>query len=92
MRQLLSGAALILTALVLAPAANAEPGAYSHEDEDFYRTLSEGTENIAPMVLTNPPLVRAQALQACQRMDEGVKTLDTVYMLMNEGPYSWDVA
>jgi hypothetical protein len=91
-RQLLGYAALILAALVVSPVASAEPGAYSSEDDNFYRALTEGTENIPGIVLTNPPLVRAQALQACQRMDDGVHGGVVVEMLMAEGPYSLDTA
>lgn len=92
MRQLFGCAVLILAALVVAPVAHSEPGAQSQQDDQFYRALTEGTENIPGMVLTNPPLVRSQALQACQRMDQGVEDLETVHMLMAEGPYSFDVA
>jgi hypothetical protein len=84
--------ALVFAALATAPVAIADPGVYSQEDDDFYRVLTEGTENIPGMVLTNPPLVRTQALQACQRMDDGVLNADAADMLMAEGPYSWDVA
>jgi Protein of unknown function (DUF732) len=91
-RRLLGCAALILAALVVAPVASSEPGAYSQEDDWFYRSLTEGTEDSPGIVLTNPPLVRAQGLQACQRIDDGVDPVDASDMLMAEGPYSWDVA
>lgn len=85
-------AVLVLAALVVAPVADAEPGVQTEADEGFYTSLSEGAEGIAGMVLTNPPLVRAQGLQACQRMDDGVDKLDVIDMLMAEGPYSFDTA
>jgi hypothetical protein len=91
-RQLLGYAALILAALVVSPVASAEPGAYTDEDEMFYGFLTEGGEDMPGMVLTNPPLVRAQALQACQRIDDGAHPLDATAMLVAEGPYSWDTA
>jgi hypothetical protein len=67
-------------------------GAYSSEDETFYRLITEGSDDTPGMILTNPPLVRAQGLLACQRMSDGVDDLDAVYMLMDEGPYSFDTA
>lgn len=91
-RRLLGCTTLLIAAIVVSPVANSEPGAFSAEDDQFYRALSEGTEGIPGMVLTNPPLVRAQALQACQRMDDGVDKLDAIDMLMAEGPYSFDTA
>jgi hypothetical protein len=90
--RLLGGIALIFAALVAAPIANSEPGAYSSQDETFYRLLTEGTDNVPPITLTNPPLVRVQGLLACQRHDNGVDGLEVVHMLMADGPYSFDVA
>jgi hypothetical protein len=90
-RQLLA-CTLILAALVAAPVTHAEPGAYSPQDDMFFRALAEGAEDIAPLNLTNPPLVRAQALQACQRIGDGVEPVDASSMLEAEGPYSWDTA
>ena len=58
----------------------------------FYRVLTEGDEESPPLVLTNRPLVRAQALQACQRIGGGVHPVDATDMLAVEGPYSWDTA
>ncbi|BBZ15901.1 hypothetical protein MGAD_02360 [Mycolicibacterium gadium] len=75
----------MLAALVVAPVARAEPGVQTQADEGFYRSLREGAEGIAGMVLTSPPLVR-------QRMDDGVDKLDAIDILMAEGPYDFDAA
>lgn len=82
----------MLAALFAAPVASSDPGASSQEDDWFYRALTEGTEDDQGIVLTNPPLVRAQGLQACRRIEDGVDPVDAVDMLMAEGPYSWDTA
>lgn len=91
-RQLLGCAALMLAALVAAPAAIGYPGPNASGDELFYWSLTEGTEDSPGMVLTNPPLVLAQGLTACQRMTDGVNPVDASDMLEVEGAYSWDTA
>jgi Protein of unknown function (DUF732) len=90
--RLLVGIALTFAALVAAPVANSEPGAYSSQDATFYRLLSEDTDDIPRMILANAALLRAQGLLACQRMSDGVDGLDAVYLLMDEGPYSFATA
>jgi hypothetical protein len=61
------------------------PGA----DASFYRLLTTGSH---AMTVWNFPLVRAQGLEACQRWANGATLLDPIYILMAEGPYSFDQA
>lgn len=92
---LYSGLLLAATALAtsFSPSASADPGAYSGQDETFFRLLTEPDEDGGPgLTLTNPALVRAQGLIACQRGDNGMRSLDVIYRLQAEGPYSFDVA
>jgi hypothetical protein len=88
-------AALLAVAVVTAgaPAADADPGAYSGQDETFYRLLTEPSSTGEPgLTLTDFALVRTQGLIACQRQDNGMDGLDAVYTLQSDGPYSFDVA
>jgi hypothetical protein len=92
-RRLLGLSALVLlTALVHAPLAIADPAVDWSPDEWFYWSLTEGTDESPGMVLTNPTLVRDQGMQACQRMGAGIDPVTASDMLEVEGRYSWDVA
>jgi hypothetical protein len=84
--------ALIVVALAAAPVAYADPGAYSSQDETFFRLLTEGSDANPGITVSNPPLVRAQGLLVCQRASQGMDTFDALHFLMSEGPYPFDVA
>jgi hypothetical protein len=78
------------TAIALAPAANADPAAYSDQDAEFYRLLTSPQD--ANMTISDFALVRSQGLNACQREDQGMAGLDVVHALMADGPYPFDAA
>jgi hypothetical protein len=68
------------------PAANTPDG-------EFYWLLTDTEDNSNPMVIWNFPLVKAQGLAACQRMDNG----ETPYQATTDleapaGPYTFDDA
>jgi hypothetical protein len=82
----------ILTAIGIGLAAPvvAEPGGYSHADQVFLMLMQDDPDY--PFVITNFPVLRAQALRACRSEDNGMSGLDVVDQLAAEGPYSWDDA
>lgn len=92
--RLFGGAASLIACAALAavPIAKAEPGAFSSQDETFFRLLTGGTDDTPGLAITNYPLVRTQGLITCQRRSAGIYGLDTIHMLQAEGPYSFDVA
>jgi hypothetical protein len=92
LRAVLGGAVVLFGVIAAAPLASADPGVISPQDAEFYRLLTRNDDDGPGLVITNFPLVRAQGLLACQRLDNGLEAIDTVHLLQAEGPYSFDVA
>jgi hypothetical protein len=82
----------VCAAIVGAAPVNAEPAAYSGQDNIFYTLLTQPNDPRDAVVVTNFGLLRAQGLVACQRRDNGMSGLDAIYQLQAEGPYSFDMA
>ena len=84
-----AAAALACGPLLLAAPAQADPGGYSASDQTYYSMLTGGSH---PIVVTNFPILVAQATQACHLMATGSSSLDVIDYIAAAGPYSNDVA
>jgi hypothetical protein len=84
-------AAVAAVALISAPVASAEPGAFSDDDTTFFRLLSDPDQD-HPMKIWNFPLIRYQGLEHCARESQGMRGIDSIYELQKEGPYTFDDA
>lgn len=74
------------------PVANAQPGAYSYQDDTYYRLLTKPNEYFGGFVVSDFALIRAQGLRACAMLDSGAVASDAIHDLQVLGPYSFDAA
>ena len=90
-RLIIGGIAALTLALGVAPVAGADGG-----DATFHRLLSKdfnaGSVTGEEIVNRHWALLRSQGLRACQLEDSGWTSVDVVYQLMREGPYTFDQA
>jgi hypothetical protein len=76
------------------PAAGAEPAGWTEQDALFLRGVLCDTRSRAGCFIdvTDPGLLRNQALRPCRLEDEGMTGGNAVRTLMVDGPYSRDQA
>lgn len=90
LRPIAATVAATVSTFFLVPSAAAEPAGVSEQDQLFLFLMQDEPQN--SLVVANFPLIRAQALEVCRNVANGMSGVDAADQLAAAGPYSWDDA